>query len=214
MRGTHTMARLPSPARGRRWPSRQRRSDEGGLRVIFVGLSPVAPLIRHAPHDTFSCKREKGGAMSWLLAWTVFFAFACLPARAVEPGEMLANPALESRARDISSGLRCLVCQNQSIDDSEAPLAHDLRVLVRERISAGDSDTQVRDYLVARYGPYILLKPPVSLATILLWLTPAICLVLGGGAILVSMRRRRAPAGERTLDADEAAALRRLTGEG
>lgn len=135
-------------------------------------------------------------------------------AHAVEPGEMLANPALESRAREISSGLRCLVCQNQSIDDSEAPLAHDLRVLVRERISAGDSDAQVRDYLVARYGPYILLKPPVSLATILLWLTPAVCLVLGGGVILVSMRRRRAPAGERLLDADEEAALQRLTREG
>ena len=185
----------------------------GAASTIFGGscISSLHPTPAHAG-ATFSRRREKGRAVAWLVAF--FMALACLPARAVEPGEMLANPALESRARDISSGLRCLVCQNQSIDDSEAPLAHDLRVLVRERISAGDSDAQVRDFLVARYGPYILLKPPVSLATILLWLTPAVCLVLGGGAILLSMRRRRAPAREHVLDADEAAALRRLTGEG
>ena len=135
------------------------------------------------------------------------------PACAVEPGEMLANSALESRARDISAGLRCLVCQNQSIDDSEAPLAHDLRVLVRERLVAGDKDQQVRDFLVARYGPYILLQPPMAFATVLLWLTPLLCLALGGAAIVLAMRRRRTPADARPLTLDEREALQRMTGD-
>ena len=133
--------------------------------------------------------------------------------RAVEPGEMLANPDLEARARDISAGLRCLVCQNQSIDDSEAPLAHDLRVLVRERLTSGDSDRQVRAYLVDRYGPFILLRPPWSAATVLLWMTPVLCLSAGGLAMAVAMRRRRVQTDPRPLDAQERAALRRLTGE-
>lgn len=135
------------------------------------------------------------------------------PAHAVEPGEMLANPALEARAREISADLRCLVCQNQSIDDSEAPLAHDLRVLVRERLVAGDNDQQVRDFLVARYGPYILLRPPIAVATVLLWLTPALCLALGAAAIVLAMRRRRVLADARPLTPDEQAALQRLTGD-
>ena len=138
------------------------------------------------------------------------------PARAVEPAEMLANPVLEARARAMSAGLRCLVCQNQSIDDSEAPLAHDLRVLVRERLVAGDSDAQVREYLVARYGPFILLRPPWSAATALLWLTPLACLCLGGIAIAATSGRRRSRANAvaldaAPLDAAEAAALHRLT---
>lgn len=139
---------------------------------------------------------------------------ACSAAFAVEPSEMLANPKLETRAREISAGLRCLVCQNQSIDDSEAPLAHDLRVLVRERLAGGDSDAAVRDFLVVRYGPYILLKPPLGVATMLLWLTPALCLLFGGGAIALAVRRQRASPQPPVLDAAEAARLRRLTDEG
>ena len=110
-------------------------------------------------------------------------------AAAVQPGEQLADPALEARARSISAGLRCLVCQNQSIDDSDAPLARDLRLLVRQRLQAGDSDDGVRDYLVARYGDFILLRPPFALSTLLLWLTPVLALAAGGAAIL---RARRA----------------------
>jgi cytochrome c-type biogenesis protein CcmH len=122
-------------------------------------------------------------------------------ALAVQPDERLADPVLEARARDISAGLRCLVCQNQSIDDSNAPLARDLRLLVRERLKTGDSDQQVRDYLVARYGDFILLKPPLEFGTTLLWLTPVIILIVGG-AIAFSRFRRGAPA-EGPLSSDE-----------
>lgn len=115
---------------------------------------------------------------------TVWALFAAAPmALAVQPGEMLADPALEQRARNISAELRCLVCQNQSIDDSDAPLAGDLRRLVRERLQANDSDQQVLDYVVARYGEFVLLNPRFELSTILLWLTPV--LVLLGGLVLV-----------------------------
>lgn len=115
---------------------------------------------------------------------TVWALFAAAPmALAVQPGEMLADPALEQRARNISAELRCLVCQNQSIDDSDAPLAGDLRRLVRERLEAKDTDQQVLDYVVARYGEFVLLNPRFELSTILLWLTPV--LVLLGGLVLV-----------------------------
>jgi cytochrome c-type biogenesis protein CcmH len=112
---------------------------------------------------------------------------------AVEPDEVLADAALEERARQISAGLRCLVCQNQSIDDSDAPLARDLRVLVRERLQAGETDAGVRDYLVARYGDFILLKPPFSAGTWLLWLTPALVLGLGAVAAVAAVSRARQP---------------------
>lgn len=123
------------------------------------------------------------------------------PAGAVEPDEILPNSALEHRARAISSGLRCLVCQNQSIDDSSAPLARDLRLLVRERLVAGDSDKQVEDFVVARYGNFVLLKPPVGLDTVLLWATP---LGLLGLAAWLVRRQTRLPAAEA---ADPARAL-------
>ena len=113
-------------------------------------------------------------------------------ALAVQPGEILADPKMEERARDISAELRCLVCQNQSIDDSDAALARDLRMLVRERLKAGDSDTQVRDYLVARYGDFILLKPPFKTETLLLWLTPFAVLLAGAAALIAFTRRRSA----------------------
>ncbi len=122
---------------------------------------------------------------------------AAFPLRAVEPQEMLADPALEARARVLSKDLRCMVCQNQSIDDSEAPLAHDLRVLVRERLKAGDSDAQVFDFLVARYGEFVLLKPRLSWHTAALWGLPPALLLIGIGMVVVVIRRRRtAPAAE------------------
>ncbi len=110
------------------------------------------------------------------------------PAHAVEPGEMLKDPALEARARKISQELRCVVCQNQSIDDSNAPLAHDLRVIVRERLAAGDGDAQVLAFVEARYGEFVLLRPRFKLQTLLLWLTP---LLLLAGAVLFLWRARR-----------------------
>jgi cytochrome c-type biogenesis protein CcmH len=112
------------------------------------------------------------------------------PALAVQPDEVLKDPALEGRARDISAGLRCLVCQNQSIDDSDAPLAKDLRVLVRERLQAGDSDGQVRDFIVQRYGEFVLLKPAFGPHTALLWLGPLLVLVAGAAGLFLTLRRR------------------------
>ena len=113
-------------------------------------------------------------------------------AHAVEPAERLADPPLEARARALSQELRCLVCQNQSIDESNADLAHDLRVLLRQRLTAGDTDRQVLDYVVARYGVFVLLAPPFAPATYLLWLTPP-GLVLGAGIFLALRARRRRP---------------------
>jgi cytochrome c-type biogenesis protein CcmH len=137
---------------------------------------------------------------------------AAEPGLAVQPGEVLADKQLEARARRISTEIRCLVCQNQSIDDSDAPLAHDLRVLVRERIRAGESDAQVRDFIVGRYGTFVLLRPPVNQHTILLWFGPG--LVLAGAAIaLFLMRRRRASAGVQPLTPDEEARLAAVLGE-
>ena len=127
-----------------------------------------------------------------LLALVLGSAFAA-PARAVEPGEMLDDPTFEHRARDVSSGLRCLVCQNESIDESHADLARDIRLLVRQRLLAGDSNSQVKDYLVARYGEFILLKPPFEPRTLLLWGTPLIVLVLGGIGIAFAVRGRGTP---------------------
>ncbi len=122
-----------------------------------------------------------------------------LPAFAVRPGEQLADPALENRARKLSAELRCLVCQNQSIEDSDAPLAQDLRRLVRERIAAGDSDPAIRDFLVARYGAFVLLKPPVNLQTLLLWAFPGLALVAGGFAAWRLFRRREDEPGPEAL---------------
>ena len=116
------------------------------------------------------------------------------PAHAVQPDEIMADPAREARARDLSRELRCMVCQNQSIDDSDAPLARDLRLLVRERIAGGDSDSQVMDFLVARYGEFVLLKPRFTPHTLLLWLLPPLALI-GGGLALWFYSRRRANAG-------------------
>jgi cytochrome c-type biogenesis protein CcmH len=130
----------------------------------------------------------------------LLLVIAASSAFAVEPSELLADPKLEARARAISSELRCLVCQNQSIDDSSAPLAKDLRVIVRERLVAGDSDDAVRNYLVARYGEFILLKPPLNAGTILLWGTPPAILLIGALALLLRTRRRQADHAELSED--------------
>lgn len=142
-----------------------------------------------------------------LLALTTAMLLAS-PVVAVTPDEMLADPALEARARAISAQLRCVVCQNQSIDDSDADLAGDLRRLVRERLLAGDTDEQVMDFLVARYGEFVLLKPRLSSRNLLLWAAPLLALVAGGAAIAVAVRRRRAPPAE--LSAEERAAFEAL----
>jgi cytochrome c-type biogenesis protein CcmH len=139
-----------------------------------------------------------------LLAALVF----SVSAFAVQPDEVLKDPALEKRAREISTGLRCLVCQNQSIDDSDAQLAKDLRLLVRERLVAGDTNEQVESFLVQRYGEFVLLKPAFGAHTLLLWLTPALVLVLGGIGAYVALRRR--PQGAETLNDEEQKALEAL----
>ncbi|MGO9673898.1 MAG: cytochrome c-type biogenesis protein [Methylocella sp.] len=129
-----------------------------------------------------------------LRQWTIAAALWLVPlgAGAVQPDEILADPKLEARARDLSAQLRCMVCQNQSIDDSNAELARDLRLLVRERLKAGDSDDAIRAYLVQRYGDFILLKPPVKAETLGLWGAPIVILLAGGVAIFLNAKRRRA----------------------
>jgi cytochrome c-type biogenesis protein CcmH len=145
------------------------------------------------------------------LAITVML-FAAGPSVAVEPDEILADPTLEARARAISAELRCLVCQNQSIDDSGAPLARDLRLLVRDRLKAGDSDQQVMQYVVHRYGKFVLLKPPFDAQTLLLWLAPL--LVLAGAGLVILRRGLRAgsaqPSAATSLTPAEEARLRAL----
>jgi cytochrome c-type biogenesis protein CcmH len=146
-----------------------------------------------------------------LLAATLLTAVGTA-AYAVEPSERLADPALEARARALSKELRCLVCQNQSIDESNADLAHDLRVLLRKRLAAGDTDKQALDYIVARYGVFVLLDPPFEPTTYLLWLTPPM-LVLGIGALLVIRARRRLDNRLPPLTEEERARAAMLLGE-
>lgn len=143
--------------------------------------------------------------ISITLLLTLLFGGA---AQAVKPDEVLQDPALEARARLLSEGLRCMVCQNQSIDESDADLARDLRVLVRQRLVAGDTDQQVMDYIVSRYGEFVLLKPRFSLRNALLWGTPVLLLLAGGLFIVLNARSRR-PASD-TLSAEEKAALDKM----
>jgi len=125
------------------------------------------------------------------LAAIAALCLLAMPAVAVQPDEILRDPALESRARALSQELRCMVCQNQSIDDSDAPLAKDLRVLVRERLTAGDSDRQVIDFLVARYGEFVLLRPRLNAYTALLWIAPFAVVLAGACGLILFLRRRR-----------------------
>jgi cytochrome c-type biogenesis protein CcmH len=144
-------------------------------------------------HPSDAAQDEERGEVRKLIAISFVLLMAALAAsaaHAVQPDEIMSDPAKESRARVLSRELRCMVCQNQSIDDSEAPLARDLRLLVRERIAAGDSDAQVIDFLVARYGEFVLLKPRLNPHTWLLWLLPPLALVGGGLALWRHGRRR------------------------
>jgi cytochrome c-type biogenesis protein CcmH len=132
----------------------------------------------------------------------LLLALTAAPAFALQPDEVLDDPDLEARARTLSLDVRCVVCQNQSIDDSNAELARDLRLLVRERLVAGDSDQEVLDFLVARYGPFVLLEPPKTESTYLLWYGPAGLLILGAIAVIVTFARRRTAAPAPLSDAE------------
>lgn len=150
------------------------------------------------------------------MRWLVFalMLVAALPAYAVQPDEILDDPKLEARAREVGKELRCLVCQNQSIDDSDADLARDLRLLVRERIVAGDTNEEVIDYVVSRYGDFVLLNPPFKLKTYALWFGPAVLILFGLGTVYLFFRRRRAAgapdAGPQSLSDAEREKLKRL----
>jgi cytochrome c-type biogenesis protein CcmH len=145
---------------------------------------------------------------------TVLLLCLMSAAHAVEPDEKLADPALEARARGLTAELRCVVCQNQSVDDSDAPLAKDIRVLVRERITAGDTDEEVIDYIVARYGRFVLLKPPLSGDTVMLWFGPGVLLVLGLALAYLYVRRlNRAPLAPQPLSPAEEDAVKRIIEE-
>jgi cytochrome c-type biogenesis protein CcmH len=165
--------------RGRGSPERMAGADVGGMR----GADRVPGAAR------------EGKARAGWLALVAAGLMLAAPAGAVQPDEMLEDPALEARAREISQELRCLVCRNESIDDSDAGLARDLRLLLRERLVAGDSDEAAVAYIVARYGEYVLLKPNASGGNLVLWLAGPLMLLLGG-AVAVAMLRRRAQAGE------------------
>ncbi|OSZ72204.1 cytochrome C biogenesis protein CcmH [Sphingomonas sp. IBVSS1] len=157
------------------------------------------------------CRPQGGGGGSCRALIAALTLLLAAPAAAVMPDEMLPDPAQEQRARTISKDLRCVVCQNQSIDDSDAPLARDLRLLVREQIAKGKSDAEVRDYVVARYGNFVLLKPPVEGDTLLLWAGPFAVLILGGLGVALWQRRKPATATDAPLSDAERAELDRLS---
>jgi cytochrome c-type biogenesis protein CcmH len=145
--------------------------------------------------------------MRWFLL--CFFLFA-VPAYAVQPDEILADAKLEQRARHLSMGFRCLVCQNQSIDESDAPLAKDLRILIREHLTKGDSDAEIKDFVVARYGEFVLLKPRFTARTAILWATPFL-IILVGFAIIWKRRKTTGVPAESALSAEEQKALREIS---
>jgi cytochrome c-type biogenesis protein CcmH len=158
-------------------------------------------LLRFARNDT----------VGLVVGIAIALLTTAAPAYAVRPDEMLSDPGLEARARDVGRELRCLVCRNQSIDDSDADLAHDLRILVRERIKGGDSNDQVVTYVRARYGDFVLLRPPFEIGTLLLWGGPVLILGLGGVALARFYRRGQDPAAP--LSAEERRRLASVLGE-
>ena len=145
------------------------------------------------------------------MRWFLLFSLLLLtPAYAVQPDEILGDAKLEQRARDLSMGFRCLVCQNQSIDESDAPLAKDLRILIREHLTKGDSDAEIKDFVVARYGEFVLLKPRLTASTAILWATPFL-VILAGFIVILRRRRISSVPAESALTKDEQAALRDLS---
>ena len=151
--------------------------------------------------------------MTRVLALLLVLLLAGPALAAPSPDEMLQDPAKEARARDLAKDLRCVVCQNQSIDDSDAPLAKDLRRVVREQIAAGQSDPEIKSYLVARYGDFVLLDPPFKATTLLLWLGPFAVLALGGLLVFRTARRRASPAAPEALTPEEERRLADLLGD-
>ena len=173
------------------------------------------PLVEDAAGTAMGCSKRPGRWKAWLpVLALVLTLFSSPHVFAVEPSERLANPALEARAEAIGGTLRCLVCQNESIEESNASLAHDIRVLLRRRLLAGDTDAEARQAIVDRYGEFVLLDPPVRPATYVLWFAPAGLLVLGFIGIAVWMRRRpRSVAAVEPLDTTEQCRLERLLQE-
>ena len=145
--------------------------------------------------------------MRWFL---LCFLLLAVPAHAVQPDEILPDPKLEQRARNLSTGFRCLVCQNQSIDESDAPLAKDLRVLIREHLTRGASDAEIKDFVVARYGEFVLLKPRLTASTAVLWATPFL-IILAGFIFILLRRKSSAVPAESALSAEEQKALRDIS---
>ena len=178
--------------------------------AAHAAMPPPPPAAVPLPH-------MRGGGLGvvalLLLLSVLLFLASATPAHALQPDEILADPKLEQRARGLSAQMRCLVCQNQSIDDSDAPLARDLRILIRDRLKAGDSDAEVVGFLVDRYGEFVLLKPRLHPTTLLLWLGPFAVLGLGLLAVLRMRWRREAPATEAALSEDEKRRLEALVEE-
>lgn len=164
--------------------------------------------------DGLSSRLFGSARLATMLAVLLIVSTLATPTAAVQPEERLDDPVLEDRARDLSAELRCLVCQNENIDSSNAPLARDLRLLVRERLVAGDSDREVLDFVVSRYGDYVLMRPPFQANTLVLWLGPAVLFMVGIGIAATVLVRRgkdgQTPAAEAPLSAEERAALDRL----
>ncbi|SMF49239.1 cytochrome c-type biogenesis protein CcmH [Xaviernesmea oryzae] len=197
------LACRPSPPQGGR-------STRGGLslpRGVYNWGKPVR--LANLPPCGGDGRQARGGLIALALA-LILAILTPLPALAVNPDEVLSNPVLEQRARNLSTQLRCMVCQNQSIDDSNAELARDLRVLVRERLTNGDTDQQVIDYVVSRYGEFVLLKPRFSVKTAILWATPILLLLIGAIAIFVFVRTRPSARAVAVLSAEEQARIDEL----
>ncbi len=195
-------------------------TDEGSNKPLPACITTILTSgVRVTPHPPGSAghllpQGEKGRAnLRWFACvLLLFFSLAPSFAFAVTPDEMLADPKLEARAQALSAQLRCMVCQNELIDEFEAPLAHDIRVLVRQRILAGDSDAAIRAFLVARYGDFILLKPPFKPETYLLWAGPFLLLLAGGAAIVLSLKQRKTSVPS-SLSAAEKAKLAAIVGD-